>query len=117
MIPSDEVEVGDYFQLDDNTVIKITKKLSVDYYECSDNDIHTNDELFPLESVYLDSDSTPNFYKELLYAGAGPMNEDGTHTLLHEPAHIVQNRMRVNYGVEYKLDNDFLTGSHFNLRI
>lgn len=113
MIATSEVEVGDYFRLEDNTIIQITKKLGVDYYECSDDDIHSNDVLFPVESVYIDSDSNQNLHNELLLAGAGPINKDGTRTLFQEPAHIVQNRMREQYGVEYELDKDFLKESNY----
>lgn len=115
MIATSEVEVGDYFRLDDNTIIRIIKKLGTDYYECSDDDIHSIDELLPLESVYLDSGSNPDLYNELLLAGAGPINEDGMQTLFQEPAHIVQNRMREQYGVEYELDKEFLKGSDYKL--
>lgn len=53
MIATNEVEVGDYFRLDDKTIIQITKMPGTDYYECSDGDIHSNDELLPIESVYI----------------------------------------------------------------
>lgn len=117
MIATNEVEVGDYFRLDDNTIIQITKMPGTDYYECSDGDIHSNDELLPIESVYIDSDSNQNLYNKLLHAGAGPLNKEGTHTLFQKPTHVVQNIMRERYGVEYELDKDFLKECNYNLSI
>lgn len=117
MIPTNEIQVGDYFRLDDNTIIRIVKKLSVDYYDCSDDDIHTNDELLPIGSEYLDSVSNPKLENQFLHASASPTNKDGTHTLFQNPAHIVQNHMRENYGVEYEIDKGLLTENTFNLSI
>lgn len=113
MIDSKDVEEGDFFRIDDNTIVRIDKKSGADFYDCSDGEVHSIDELLPVESVYLDIGSHPALNNDFLSASAGPVEEDGEQYILKSPAHVVQNRMRAKHGVEYDLNDKYLKESGY----
>ena len=108
MINSKEVEVGDFFLIEndhkDRIVVRVTKKMGSDYYEFSDGVIHSCDELMPLACYYLDINSHPDLAAAMVMETA-EWSADGSNLIpLRKNAHIVQHSMRDKYGVEYELN-------------
>lgn len=114
LILTSEVQVGDYFLLEGGTVIVIKELLSVDYYLCSDNEIHSIDELMPLGSVFVDWSAHPDYIGEAFFFSSG-CEENGETLPFVKPAHIVQNYMREKYSVEYPLEDDNIIGEGYSV--
>lgn len=106
----EHIEVGDFYRIEESVIIKI-KVNHYDYFECSDGDTHSIDELQPLDWVCLDLFSLDQteigvalkFAFDKIY---------GNKT----PAHIVQNRVRSKYGVELNLDASIVSDLGYEIK-
>lgn len=94
MVETTDVQVGDYFIFDDDTVILIKELLSIDYYLCSNNVIHSVDELIPLESECIDWAIHSEYMGEAFVISKGQYGANGEERIFAKPAHIVQNHMQ-----------------------
>lgn len=117
MIQTADVQVGDYFLLDNDTIVVIRELLSTDYYKCSDNEIHSIYELLPLGSEYLDLTVHQQYFGEALNISKSEPDENDNTILLAKPSHIVQNYMRETHNVEYSLYDDVVDDSKYTLVI
>lgn len=96
------VEVGDYFLLEGNSVVKILKAHH-DYFDCSDNDVHSIDELQILEWHFIDFDNMP----DNIVSRAISLSLDEEYGG-NAPVHIVQNTIRRELGIEILLNHKYL---------
>lgn len=94
------IEVGDFFLLEDNSIVRIVSA-NHDFFDCSDNEVHSIDELSVLGWQYLDFDALPEeVFDRALSLSLNKLYEG------HTPAHIIQNKIRHEFGVEVLLHQD-----------
>lgn len=109
MLPRN-IEVGDYFILEDKTIIRIVQT-NCDFFDCSDNVVHSIDELLPLGWFYLTLDLLE--HDVMVRAMAISLDtEFGGDT----PAHIVQNKIRAEFGREIEICYEFVNEAGYVLK-
>lgn len=99
------IEVGDFFLLEDNSIVRIDRA-NHDFFDCSDNEVHSIDELKALEWYYLDFDNIlADIQSRALSLSLDEMYGGNT------PAHIVQNKIRTEFGFEMQLNQENIDAS------
>lgn len=105
------IEVGDYFLLEDKTIIRIVQTHH-DFFDCSDNDVHSIDELIPLGWFYLAFDLLEHDVMDRALALSLDVAYGGD-----TPAHIVQKKIRAEFGCETEICDEYVNADGYVLKI
>ena len=105
------IEVGDYFLLEDKTIIRIVQTHH-DFFDCSDNDVHSIDELIPLGWFYLAFDLLAHDVMDRALALSLDVAYGGD-----TPAHIVQKKIRAEFGCEIEICDEYVNADGYVLKI